>query len=82
MPFLCTPDDCSNERSMAGAVDQRVLHLSVTGILDVVWGGSDEGAEAEVECDAPFLQQHKIASILLVISKLREFYILAAQKIR
>ena len=68
MPFLCTSNNGPDERGVAGAIDEGVLHLRVAGILDVVWGGGDEGAEAEVQCDAPFLQQHKIASILLVIS--------------
>ena len=49
---------------MAGAVDECVLHLCVTGILDVFGGGREEGAEAQVECDAPLLMGQK-QSVLL-----------------
>ena len=59
IPSLCTPDDSPNERGVAGAVDEGVLHLCVAGVLDVVWGRDDEGAEAQIECDAPLLQEQK-----------------------
>ena len=49
-----------HEDVVAGAVDEGVLHLCVAGILDVVWGGGDEGAEAQVECDAPFLHSNNL----------------------
>ena len=54
-PCLCTTDDGPNERGMARAVNEGVLHLSVAGIFDVFRGWCEEGAKAKVECDTPLL---------------------------
>ena len=48
---------------MAGAVDEGVLNLCVAGMLDVFGGRRDKGAEAQVEGDAPLLQEQKLLSL-------------------